>query len=39
VIADGAGPAICALPPARKDEGDEDEPARELESDVSSANG
>jgi hypothetical protein len=39
VIADWAGPAICALPPARKDEGDEDEPARELESDVSSANG
>jgi len=39
VIADWAGPALCALPPARKDEVDEDEPAGELASDVSSANG
>jgi hypothetical protein len=39
VIADWAGPALCALPPGRKDEGDEDEPSRELESDFSSANG
>ena len=39
VIADWAGPALCALPAARKDEGDEVERTGELESDVSSANG
>jgi hypothetical protein len=39
VIADWAAPALCAVPPARDDEGDEDEPVAGLESDVSSANG
>ena len=40
VIADWAWPALCALPPARKRRsGTKTSPPRELESDVSSANG
>ena len=38
VIAEWAAPALCALPPARRDEMDDGDGAAEIESDVSTAN-